>query len=544
MLKHRSISSVAGVLSLLLVTLQPLDAGWKLFGNRSEKRTEAEVQGTRVDQNRFTLEVSESGREPRGHQPLWVIRLGQELGGNPWIGTTYKDTPYTEVEFNSLRTKLIEEEYQRLRRLHIDREKAKRGREEGAVIDDLLDDLLAGEEADADGADDEKYLDNFDEEATRRKVASKTFVPQSRPVVIPSLYVQGKNGALFCLEMKTGLTSWVLGMERLILTQPYESEKFIFIVDGATCKIVDKRSGYIMENLFVDRAIHPKVYYFDNTIFGFSYDSRVLAWKRGRRYSEWAMRLPGKVTLGVDGHDQGLFLPLDSGMFASVSFDGDLKWTFVSKSHSDEKVFLEKLVTQHIRKIEEEKKKARLEGRPEDKLYIRKHEKDMAKVKDDLSNLALRTRGRYLAEPLVVEDSVIVGCTDFQLYRLSRYSGLPEWSYSCGAGVEQRAFHYSGWVWQRDDLGRLHRINFETGEGKVVLEEVDRIMGARGEGVIYSKNGRVRTWSPKVSSVIKGALDSRTVRFLASPDEGFLMMIDRNVGEIRGYSTETFRALR
>ena len=535
------------VLAMVVTSLEASPWGrvnsW-IKGKDSRDAAREESQAMRSNQEAFSIQIIQEEREPEYKSPEWVIRLGRELGGASWLGTSYKNIPYTEGEFNDLRSKKIKSEVKRLKRDHIARKRAARSREGGQQqIEGLLDDLLAGDAAEQKD-EEEEFLKDFNEEQVYRRVAGQTFVSQSRPVVVPSLYVQSKAGELFCLELKTGLTSWVAHLDTPLREAPYETEKQVFIVDGSAVRIIDKRSGFITKQVRQDRAVFPKVYFNDNRIYSVSYEGQALSWQTDKTYRDWIYRMSGAVTHGMFGHSAGLLVPLDSGEVLSLSFDGEEKWKFVSKSFSDEKVFLERLKNKHKKAIEKEKGDARKNNRPEDKIFINRHERDIDALQKKIRKLDFRSRGKYVAEPLFLDENVIIGCTDFQLYNLSRYSGIPYWSYSCGAEVKSKALSDADWVWQRDELGRVHRVSLKTGKGGVVLKGVDRVLAPKNDGAVILSKGNLFAWSKKAKTIINGLRSSKDDHLIASSGHNLLVSLRDKDGLIRAYSMESFRALR
>lgn len=541
-----SVSKVTWVtLVVLTIFATSLEASPWDWIKGSDKKRRAEAEALRIDQQGFSITITQDERKPQAIAPEWVIRLGSELIGVSWLGTSYKNIPYTEGEFNDLRDEKIRAEVERIKRDHINRKRAARSREGGQEqIEGLLDDLLAGDEGEQEN-EEEEFLKDFNEEQVLRRVTNRTFVAQNRPVVIPSIYVQTTRGDLYCLELTTGLTSWVVRLEEPLLHVPFETEKDLFIVDGGTVKVIDKRSGFITDHVRLDRAVFPKVYYNDNRIYSISFEDRALSWQIDKTYRDWLYRMPGAVVHGMFGHSAGLMMPLDSGQIISLSFDGDEKWTFVSKSYSDQKIYLERLLNKHSKAIEKEKGDARKTNRPEDRAFIRKHEIKINALEKEIISLDDRTRGKYVAEPLFVGDDVIIGCTDFQLYNLSRYSGIPNWSYSCGAEVKEKAHQDGEWVWQRDELGRVHKVNLKTGEGGIVLRGISRILAPKNDGALVLSGPQLFAWSKKAKTSIMGLdTSSRSSRLLSSSDHKLMISLRNRDGLLRAYSMESFRALR
>ena len=76
----------------------------------------------------------------------------------------------------------------------------------------------------------------------------------------------------------------------------------------------------------------------------------------------------------------------------------------------------------------------------------------------------------------LTDQSVYVGNTDFQFYSIDRYSGIPDWAYSCSGEVDGGSRGVDGWVWQLDGSGRLHRVALETGLGAAFASGVEEVL--------------------------------------------------------------------
>jgi outer membrane protein assembly factor BamB len=478
------------------------------------------------------------------HQaPVWEIDIDQSLTGVNWMGTTYKSVPYTEKEFNELRKEKIEEEFLRLRAEYINKKKAELNQGGAVAVENLLDDLLGGDEEEVEEVDEEQYLEGFDEDLVRRRVASRTFVEQNRAVVIPCVYVETKSRELYCFELETGLTVWVLSLDDMLTVVPYESETHLYIVDGSVCRVIDKRSGYVSERIRFDRAVHPRLFGVGRRVFAYSYDQRLLCYEWGTRFPKWLLRLGAVAPAGVFGHDNGIMAPLDNGKFVSVSFDGDIQWSFISKSHSDEKIYLEKLNQQHAKELERERAMARKEGRPEEKVFVRKHVKAMSAISKKISDLDYRSRGRYEAEPDLDGENLFVGSTDYQFYSLNRFSGLPGWSYSSGGELSSKSVHSASYVYVRSENDELHRVEKETGRGKVVMSNVSKILGAVDDlAIVLSEDMMIRTWSPQGESILDYKWGEDAWPSVSVSDK--LMIGVWDDGVLRAYALSKFRGLR
>lgn len=470
----------------------------------------------------------------------WNLELPSAISGPTWLGTTYREEPYSEVEFNQLREERINKELERLKAEHIKRAKLEKSRGGGeAAVDDLLSDLLSEGEKKKE-EDVTKYLVDFDEEAVRRKIASRTFVPQTRYVPIPAVYLTLKNQQLFCIDLKTGITSWVYKLALPISEVPFETEANLYIVQAGACYIIDKQTGLATQKINFDRAVYPIVYAQQDRVYPVGYGNRLASWSPQRNTAHWYYKLPGGVNGGVYGHSEGLMLSLSSGELLCLSFEGEEKWSFVSKSHSDEKIYLEKLIADVNKQIELERKDARQKDRQENTAEINKFEKEIERIELKLDQLEQRTRGKYVVRPHVFQDSLIIGSTDFNLYRLNRFSGLPEWSYSCSAAIKQEAFGNGGWVFVRDDQGKLHKVNYSSGVGSVLATGVARVLETLDSVSCYEKNSKIWMDWGEDKGYFEG-WDARNMK--VSKDFKQMIGLDLGAGLIKVWKIEGIRQL-
>ena len=517
-----------GLFCLVVTPLQELNAG--LFGKKLFKGIVSKPsKGVRFVEpsSQVTVDLRES----------WHLSLPSEITGPVWLGTTYREVPYTEVEFNKLRDEKVAIELDRIRQDHIRRVKAEKSKE-GAAVDDLLSDLLAeGQEEKEE--DLSKYLVDFDEEAVRRRVANRTFVSQTRYVPIPAVYLTLKNQQIFCIDLKTGITSWVYSLKLPIRDIPFETEEELFLVQAGSCYVIDKQTGLATEKVNFDRAVHPVLYSNQGRLYPVGYGNRVASWTPKRSVANWYHKLSGAVNGGVFGHSEGLLFPLSNGELTSLSFEGEEKWTFISKSHSDEKIYLEKIIEDLNKEVESEKKEASREDRDADLEVLDRLEKETEAIEDKINDLKDRARGMYLAKPHEFGESLIIGSTDFNLYNLNRFSGLPEWSYSCGASLKEEALGSGDWVYVRDSKSRLHKVGYASGKGEVMANGLSRLLGALDELACYEKDDKV--WLDWKSS--KGYFDGwDSKNTFISKDMKQLIGIDRS-GVIRVWNTEGIRQL-
>jgi outer membrane protein assembly factor BamB len=476
------------------------------------------------------LTAEEKGRPSRKISARWSVDLDQKIHSKSWIGTTYRDKPYTEEEFYALREREVANEVERLKQEHISKKKAEITKESGVIVEDLLDDLLGGDDEEEEEEDLSKYLEGYDEESVRLRVSRRTFIPQSRAVVIPALYVQGENNELFCLELETGLAVWVLKLDAPLEHVPYESDSHLYIVEGVQCKVVDKRSGFVADRVRFDRAIHPRVFSYDGMIFAVSYQGHLMGWDLNRNFPDWTVRLADRAELGVFGHDNGLFIPVDGGFSYSFSFNGAAQWKFSSKAESDEKIYLEKERNKHIKAMEAEGKSARIEGRSEDKEYMNRQERAIDLIDDKKAQLAYRTRGNFVSAPDFVKDALFVGNTDFQFYRLDLYSGIPEWVYPCSGEVRSAPVAADSFVWQLDRSGVLHKVDAESGSGEAIASSVAKVVMASDDWVTYwSVKGDLRLSQNRKEIQFRG-LNRSTGSVLGDVDSGLLINIGKEGG--------------
>jgi outer membrane protein assembly factor BamB len=530
----------AGVIFLVLAMGSPMAVNAASLWSKMKRvvsNQEEELDSSSVNQLIYKEVLSD--RQNVVLNPKWAVNVGEKLNTLCWIGTTYKDIPYSEQEFYEIRVKKIEAEVTRKREEHIGKKKAEEAKS-GAVVSELLDDLLGGSEKK--DKDDSKYLEGFDEDEVRRTVSKRLFVAQSRAVVIPALFVQSTTGALYCFELETGLTSWVNNLGIALTAKPYENEKFIYVASGASITVIDKRSGFTTEKLNFDRAVYPVVFANDSHVYAASYDDRILCYKWGESYAEWTQKLPGSVAHGLFGYENGLLAPLNNGELLSFTFDGHEKWRFVSKSHSDEKIYLEGLRNEHVKQIEKEKADARRDGRPEDASILFKISKEIEGINKQLRDLSHRVKGRYIAMPAMSGQELVVGSTDFKLYRMNVYSSASAWSYTCVAENRSSALIRGNWVWQLDELGNVHRVDYKTGQGKIVLKGVQSILDAQNDGVMVLSSGKLRVWSERTEAEMLGRPAGHKV--LASLSTGVMVSCDTAQGQILAFPTTELRPLQ
>ncbi len=488
------------------------------------------------------LTLKQMGRAPRPLLPVWETKLGSKSAEVFWVGTTGKDEPYTEKEFYKIREAKILEQLDVLRAEHVAQRRAEAKGADG--VEDLLDefdDLLEDPgEVEVSKEDLNQYLKDFDEETVKRTVARKVFVSQSRSVITPALFVQNEDNELYCYELKTGRALWVLGLEERLLQQPFETEKHLFIVEAGCCKIIDKRSGSLLDRMRFRKAVHPRVFSKEGEVYALAYDGVLFAMGRGERFPRWSTRVGGRGNVGVWGYEGGLFVPLDSGFCKSYTFSGREQWDFSSKAISEEKIYLEKKRAKLAKHVEDERMNARTKGRPEDLEYIKGYKDKIALVDEERSLLRKRNRGGFRAEPTFGGSKMFVGNVDFQLYCLDSYSGLPIWSYPCQGQLTEPPMVRGEDVWQLDQRGHLHHLQVDTGVGRVFERGVGRVVMASSDTIVYvtesgELNLRYKTGQTVVQ--IDGAFVKKG-RFLGYGEEGYLFWVGKG-GELKAYSLST-----
>ena len=110
------------VLCLILGTQEKLSAG--LFGKRLFNKFFSD-SGDRLqfieERSNLKIELPEA----------WNISLPSPVTGPVWFGTTYKEAPYMEAEFNKLRDEKIMEELDRVKQDYIKKVKAEKKKKWG-----------------------------------------------------------------------------------------------------------------------------------------------------------------------------------------------------------------------------------------------------------------------------------------------------------------------------------------------------------------------------------------------------------------------------
>ena len=110
--------------------------------------------------------------------------------------------------------------------------------------------------------------------------------------------------------------------------------------------------------------------------------------------------------------------------------------------------------------------------------------------------------------------------------------------------MKDKAHQDSDWVWQRDELGRVHRVNLETGKGSIALHGVSRIITAKNNGVLVLSGDMLHCWSDQANTRVEGLRGNGGFYLLASSSHNLLISLRGKDGLVQAYSMESFRALR
>lgn len=466
----------------------------------------------------------------------WDIDLKTSFLPVMWMGTTFKDVPYTEREFNNLRNRRINEEMDRLKEEHIKKEKIKKTQESSEEVDSLLDAFLdedEEEEVKEDANEDLKYLENFDERAVKRDVMNRLFIPQNRPVLTQAVYFQTQGSDLFCLDIKSGLTVWVCQIGLPIEGIPYESEKNIYLLAGGVSFVVDKRSGFIVYKSKIDRAVQSYYYGQGQEIYMGTYRGKILSWNPIDHYEIWNERLWGQAAEGVYGDRHGIVVALKTGHVKAYGLDGAKKWEFINKSISNNSLYLEKVIAEFNKKIVKERNDARTEDRKPDVDKIKKLLEEMGKSERELDLQKHAARGRYLAKPVVNEDDMFIVCTDYNMYVLNRFSGILKWNLNVGYVLDDVPHVYKKNIWLKDSSGHLYIVDRKKQKVHKKFDEIDEILGSSdrrvlvrtfsGDYKIFSRNGDTKLILPKKTTPMIHA------------ELGIVLCINENLGTISQY---------
>ena len=433
----------------------------------------------------------------------WNMNLNAELIETSWLGSTYKEVPYTEVEFTNLRNMKINKEMIKLKEDHIQKEKEKSNKVEEEE-NELLDDFLNAEDDEEEASEDEKkikakkeaeenkkYLANFEERKMRRKIMLSLFIPQSRAVLTQAFFVQTKNLDLYCIDIRTGITVWVSHIVGAIESVPFETEKAIYILAGGRAFVLDKRSGFVLYNSLFDRAVYPLLFGRNKDVYAVTYKNKLILWDLVDHYEKWNRRLWDECSEGVVGDENGLLISLRTGSLKFYDLEGNFKWEFLNKAILTDKIYYEKKRNLLIQKIAKEKSEAREEDRRPDISKLKKFTDAVNKAEANISRLGHATRGQYDVRPIIDNGQIFISSTDYNVYSLNRYSGTINWNFNCGSKLRTVPHANSKMVWQLDVKGNLFGIDREKGVQKLKIPSVEKVYGTTNE-LAYYKDFRGR----------------------------------------------------
>lgn len=421
-----------------------------------------------------------------------------------WMGSTYKEVSMTKEEFDTLRNKLVNRELNKLKEEHIKRKKLQVQDDEDVKL--LLDDFLAGGKVDEKKKqrENEKYLADFNEDLSKRQILKRLIVPQTRLQPTDALYYQLNNRDLYCVDLKTSVTIWISRLDEQIKGVPYETERAVYVMVGNYLYIIDKRSGYALHKMYMKRAVMDIPFATETTVFMAGFRDRLYSMDPKLNIIKWQRKLTGRPALGLYGSFDGIFIPQENGEFTSYGFDGRKRWTFVNKGVSEEKVYLELVIRDLQGKILTEESQARKDERQPDTEKISMIKDKIKEAEVAIDELKDRTRASYEAAPSFEDDFVYVGSTDFNLYKINRYTGLPEWQYICNGPVRKRALIGSHAVWQLDERSNLHAVNKETGKEIEIIPDVDQLIQVKDNVVYYLKDGKVLVHGKNFDGYVSG----------------------------------------
>lgn len=445
---------------------------------------------------------------------MWGLDVGKPLLKTAWIGHTFKKVPYSEEEYVALKEKLITDELNSRKRMYVQKKKAALGGEAEETekdVSNLLENMLAGEDnvmvekEKADLDSDKVFLEDFDEEEARRQILERLVVPQARSIQARAVYFQTQDNHLYCVELESGLTDWILALPSPLSAPMHETRDTLqFVMDGYLY-VVEKESGLVLHRSMLDRATQPVVFSRRDVFFVASYRRRVIQWDPDKNFPVWSHLLSGEISNGVYGNDENLMLPQENGELTAIGFDGEVKWTFVNKGVAEDRLYLERELRDTLAKIAKEQSEAEKEDRQPDKNAIRIQEQIADDIEKRIEILSSRVRGRFLSAPVTKGDSVYVGSTDFNLYKLNRYTGIPDWQYTCRSQVVQEAHVDESKVWVLDMVGVLHGLDVKSGKRTDVEEGVTQLIRA-GQNLVFYRNsvGQVMVHTRLGSAAIDG----------------------------------------
>ncbi len=419
---------------------------------------------------------------------VWDLNLESSISMGPWLGRTYKDVPYTEQEYVDLRTKMLNKELDVLKKEHIRRKKdaATMGTESEEDVNNLLDNFLDGGKVEENTEEDEeKYLKDFDLQGAGKRILGRMVVPRSRAIETEAVYFQLHDGSIYCVELATGLTVWVIKLSDQLETIPYETTETMHFVTNGYYYMIDKQAGLVQHRSHLDRAIQPTAFATNNSHFLASYRNRVINWNPDRNFPMWVKLMEGQISGGVYGNSEGILVPQENGVMTALGFEGEVKWNFENKGIAEDRLYFEAQLRKVLQQITEEQSKAKIEEREEDKVKVREWELEAREIEVGIDKLSSRIKGRFLSRPITAGDSVYIGNTDFNLYKLNRFTGIPLWKYTCKGKLMEPPTVGNAMVWQRDTTDVLHGVDDKTGILKDTIVGVKKVIFANDDIVFF-----------------------------------------------------------
>ncbi len=482
---------------LLIAALVPnLSASFSLLGKIKNKVKKDKPIESKVKKGLDLKWIDLKNNTQKTLRNEWSMDLNAELIETVWLGSTYKEVPYSEVEFTNLRNSKINKEMEKYKEEHILKEKEKLNKveeEENELLDDFLSDDDEEEVSEDDkkakakkeAEENKKYLANFDERKTRRKIMLSLFIPQSRAVLTQALFVQTKSLDLYCIDIRTGITVWVSHIVGEIESVPYETEKAIYILAEGRAFVLDKRSGYVLYNSLFDRAVYPLLFGRGKNVYAITYKNKLIQWDLVDHFEKWNRRLWDECSEGVVGDENGLLIALRTGSLKFYDLDGDFKWEFLNKAILTDKIYYEKKRNSYIQKLAKEKSEAREEDRRPDISKLKKYTNEAKKAEANLMRLKHATRGQYEVRPIIDNGQIFISSTDYNVYSLNRHSGTINWNFNCGSKLRTVPHANPKMVWQLDVKGNLFGIDRERGERKLKIPGVDKVYGTTNDWAYY-----------------------------------------------------------
>lgn len=429
----------------------------------------------------------------------WNLEVGQPVSGISWIGTTYKDIPYSDKEREALAEEMLMKELEILKKDHLIKKKQILGEGGGGVdVKNLLDQLVGDakeENSDKDKENakasaknkdqDAELLKDFDEGEARKKLVKRIIVPRSKKVETRALFFQLAGGDLYCVELQTGITAWVIRLDGMLDAVPFETKESVCFILGGYLQVIDKQAGLLLHRSILDQAMLPAVFSNRSGFFLASYRKRVLSWVPKGNFAAWSSLMTSEISGGVYGNEDNLLVAQEGGEFTALDFDGTKKWAFVNKGVAEDIVYYERELRKIQTDITKEEAQAKKDDREVDKIKVRGLEIKAKEMEAQLDLLNSRTRGAFLSPPVTKGDSIFIGSTDYNLYRLNRYTGLPDWQYICKDKIVESPFAGDRLVWQRDIKGILHGVDQKTGKAQEMIQGVASVLQAGEDAVFF-----------------------------------------------------------